>query len=74
MNYQNLFISQYINEEYFRRLQQQSFESYQNIEFSKMLKGLDDFIRAAKNIAPQYQQEAFNACVTKIYTELFRNQ
>lgn len=74
MDYQNLFNSQYINEEYFQRLQQQNFENYQRNEFSKMLKGLDDFIKASKNIAPQYQQQAFNACVSKICAELFGKQ
>lgn len=74
MNYQDIFNQQYVNPQYYQWLQQQNFENYQRNEFLKMLKGLDDFIKAAKNIAPEYQQEAFNACVEKICTEFFGKQ
>lgn len=73
MNYQNLFNEQYINQQYYEEMKRQQFYSEQQQEFTKMLKALNDFIDSANKIAPQYQQQAFNACVDTICGKLYEN-
>lgn len=73
MNYQNLFNRQYINQQYYEELQRQQFYTEQQQEFAKMLKSLNDFIDSAGKIAPQYQQQAFDACVSTICRRVYDN-
>ena len=47
------------------------FDQEQKKEIAKMLKALDDYFNAAQKIAPQYQNDAFNACVLKISQKLY---
>ncbi len=74
MYYQNLFNEQYINQQNYERMKEQQFQYEQQMEFSKMLKSLNDFIDSTNNIAPQYQQQAFNACIATICSKLYGNK
>ena len=78
MYYQNLFNQNYINEAKYQEVlkktqieQQIMFDQEQKKEIAKMLKALDDYFNAAQKIAPQYQNDAFNACVLKISQKLY---
>lgn len=73
MDYQNLFNEEYINQQYYEELKRKKFYSEQQQEFSKMLKALDDFIESASKIAPQYQQQAFDACIGAICKRVYGN-
>lgn len=73
MDYQNLFNEQYINQQYYEELKRNQFYSEQQQEFLKMLKALSDFMDSASKIAPQYQQQAFDACVNTICRKLYEN-
>lgn len=73
MNYQNLFNKLYINQQYYEELKRNQFYLEQQQEFIKMLKALNDFMDSASKIAPQYQQQAFDACVSAICGKLYGN-
>ena len=74
MNYQNLFNEYYINQKYYEEIERSKFSSNQKQEFAKMINELNDFIDSYNKIAPQYQQQAFNACVCLIYEKLYGNR
>lgn len=71
MNYQNLFNKDYINYEYYEEIERNQFLLNQNQELAKMLNALNDFIDSYNKIAPQYQQQAFSACVCLICEKLY---
>ncbi len=73
MDYQNLFNEQYINQQHYEKIKRKQFYSEQQQEFSKMLKALDDFMESAGKIAPQYQQQAFDACISVICKRVYGN-
>lgn len=73
MDYQNLFNEQYINQQHYEEMKRKQFYSEQQQEFSKMLKALNDFMESAGKIAPQYQQQAFDACVSAICRRVYGN-
>jgi hypothetical protein len=73
MNYQDLFNEQYVNQQYYQKIQEQRFYVEQQQEFTKMLNSLNDFMDSAYKIAPQYQQQAFNACICAICAKLYGN-
>ena len=73
MDYQNLFNEQYINQQHYEEIKRKQFYSEQQQEFSKMLKALDDFMESASKIAPQYQQQAFDACISVICKRVYGN-
>lgn len=71
MNY--LFNEQYINQQYYEEMKRKQFYSEQQQELTKMLKALNDFMESAGKIAPQYQQQAFDACVSALCGRLYEN-
>lgn len=73
MNYQNLFNEQYINQQHYEEMKREQFYSEQQQELTKMLKALNDFIDSYSKIAPQYQQQAFDACVNTICKKIYEN-
>lgn len=73
MYYQNLFNGQYINQQNYRNVKEQQFQEEQQKEFYNMLKSLNDFMDACNKIAPQYQEQAFNACIAEICGRLYGN-
>ncbi len=73
MDYQNLFNEQYINQQHYKEIKSKQFPLEQQQEICKMLKALDDFIESASKIAPQYQQQAFDACISVICKRVYEN-
>ena len=73
MDYQNLFYEQYINQQHYKEINSKQFFLEQQQEICKMLKALDDFMESASKIAPQYQQQAFDACVSVICKRVYGN-
>ncbi len=73
MDYQNLFNEQYINQQHYKEIKSKQFFLEQQQEICKMLKALDDFMESASKIAPQYQQQAFDACVSVICKRVYGN-
>ena len=73
MNYRNLFNKDYINYEYYEEIERNQFLLNQNQELDKMLNALNDFIDSYNKIAPQYQQQAFDACVSVICKRVYGN-
>lgn len=71
MNYKNLFNKDYINQECYEEIEKNQFLLNQNQEFAKMLNSLNDFIDSYNKIAPQYQQQAFSACVCLICEKIY---
>lgn len=72
MYYQNLFNQEFINQQYYMQMQQQ-FTYNQNQEIAKMIKALNDFMDAANQIAPQYQQQAMCECILTICNRAYPN-
>ncbi len=73
MYYQNLFNNQYINLDYYTKLQEQQFQISQQKEIFNMIKALDDFISAANKIAPQYQEQALKECIMYICKRVYED-
>jgi Na+/phosphate symporter len=73
MDYQNLFNEQYINQQHYKEIKSKQFSLEQQQEICKMLKALDDFMESASKIALQYQQQAFDACVSVICKRVYGN-
>ena len=73
MDYQNLFNEQYINQQHYKEIKSKQFSLEQQQEICKMLKALDHFMESASKIAPQYQQQAFDACVSVICKRVYGN-
>ena len=73
MDYQNLFNEQYINQQHYKEIKSKQFFLEQQQEICKMLKALDDFMESASKIAPQYLQQAFDACVSVICKRVYGN-
>ena len=54
-------------------MKRKQFYSEQQQECIKILKALNDFIESAGKIAPQYQQQVFDACVSAISRRVYGN-
>ncbi len=67
-----LFNPQYANQAYLQRLQWQQHDAEQRQEIMNAVKAIRDYFDAARKITPEYQQEAFNACITTIVAEMSR--
>ena len=64
-----LFNPQYANETYLRQLQWQQHDAEQRREIISIVKAIHDYFDAARKIAPEYQQMAFDACIAAIVAE-----
>lgn len=71
MDYQDLFNRQYINQQNYEELKKQQFHMEQQKEIFNAVKALNDFMDACNKIAPQYQEQAFNACIAEICGRLY---
>ena len=65
----NLFNQEYLSQAYFRQIQIQK-----NIEQRKKIadavKAISDYCTAARDIEPEYQPEAFQACLAEIIRQM----
>ncbi len=68
--YDNFFNPQYANADYLRQLQWQYHDVEQRWEITNIVKAIHDYFDAARKIAPEYQQMAFDACITAVMTEM----
>lgn len=72
--YDQLFNPQYANAEYLRQLQWQQHDAEQRREILNIVKAIHEYFDAARKIAPEYEQMAFNACIAAVVGELMRRQ
>ena len=68
--YDQLFNPQYANETYLRQLQWQQYDAEQRQEITNIVKAIRDYFDAARKIAPEYQQMAFDACIAAVVAEM----
>ena len=68
--YEQIFNQQYVNEAYLQQLQIQQYHAEQQQEIAKAVRALHDYCDAARRIAPEYQKQAFCACVAAILEEM----
>ena len=60
------------NPEYLLQLQWQQHNTEQRQEIQNAMKAIHDYFDAVRKIAPEYQQVAFNACITAVVAEMSR--
>ena len=70
--YNQLFNPQYANEAYLRQLQWQRHDAEQRQEIRNIVKAIHDYFDASRKISPEYQEEAFNACIAAVVEEIRR--
>ena len=68
--YDQLFNPQYANETYLRQLQWQQYDAEQRHEITNIVKAIRDYFDAARKIATEYQQMAFDACIAAVVEEM----
>ena len=62
--YNQLFNPQYANQDYLQHLHWQQHDTEQRQEIMNAVKAIHDYFDSARKIAPEYQQMAFDACIT----------
>ena len=67
--YNQLFNPQYANQDYLQHLHWQQHDTEQRQEIMNAVKAIHDYFDSARKIAPEYQQMAFDACITAVVTE-----
>lgn len=70
----NLFNPTYITNYNLQQLEEQRKYWEQQKKIEDLVKALHDFLDAAKDIAPEYQQQAFNACCAEIAIQAANEQ
>ena len=68
--YNQLFNPQYANEAYLHQFQWQRHDAEQRQEIRNIVKAIHDYFDAARKIAPEYQQMAFDACIAAVVAEM----
>ena len=68
--YDRFFNPQYANADYLRQLQWQQHDAEQRREIANIVKAVHDYFDAARKIAPEYQQMAFDACIAAVVAEM----
>lgn len=68
--YNQIFNPQYANADYLRHLQWQQHDAEQRREITNVVKAIHDYFDAARKIAPEYQQMAFDACIAAVVEEM----
>ena len=83
--YNQLFNPQYANQDYLQHLHWQQHDTEQRQEImnavkathipdtmttADRVKAIHDYFDSARKIAPEYQQMAFDACITAVVTEM----
>ena len=66
--YNQLFNPQYANQDYLQHLHWQQHDTEQRQEIMNAVKAIHDYFDSARKIAPEYQQMAFDACITAVVT------
>ena len=68
--YDQFFNPQYANQAYLQQLQWRQQDGEQRQEIMNAVKAIHDYIDAARKIAPEYQQMAFDACIAAVVAEM----
>ncbi len=68
--YNQLFNPQYVNEAPLRQRQWQQYDTQQRQKITNIVKAIHDYFDAARKIAPEYQQMAFDACIAAVVAEM----
>ena len=67
--YNQMFNPQYVNLQYFRKIEQLQYEAKQNEEVAKAVNAIHDLCEAVKQLDDRHQQIAFSACLAEISRE-----
>lgn len=67
--YDQLFNPQYVNISYLRQIEQQQHVFEQRQEIAKAVQAIRDYCAAARKIDPEFQEEAFRACIIAVLQE-----
>lgn len=67
--YNQMFNPQYVNLEYYRRIEQMQDQAKQNEEIANAVKAIRDLCKAVKQLDEQHQQIAFSACLAEMAKE-----
>ena len=68
--YDQFFNPQFVNADYLHQLQWKQHDFEQRREIMNIVKAIRDYFDAARRIAPEYQQMAFNACIATVMEEV----
>ena len=68
--YDQFFNPQYANQAYLQQLQWRQQDGEQRQEIMNAVKTIHDYFDAARKIAPEYQQMAFDACIAAVVAEM----
>ena len=64
------FNPKYANQAYLQRLHWQQHDAEQRQEIMNAVNAIHDYFDAARKIAPEYQQMAFDACIAAVVAEM----
>lgn len=64
-----MFNPQYVNLEYYRRIEQMQYQAKQNEEVANAVKAIHDLCEAIIKLDNQHQQIAFSACLAEMAKE-----
>lgn len=64
-----MFNPEYVNSEYYHRIEQMQYQARQNEEVAKAVKAIHDLCEAVKKLDDQHQQIAFSACLAEMAKE-----
>ncbi|MEI3429211.1 MAG: hypothetical protein V8Q82_08345 [Christensenellales bacterium] len=64
------FNPKYANQAYLQRLHWQQHDAEQCQEIMNAVNAIHDYFDAARKIAPEYQQMAFDACIAAVVAEM----
>ena len=67
--YNQMFNPQYVNLEYYRRIEQTQYQAKQNEEIVKAVNAIHDLCEAVKKLDDHHQQIAFSACLAEMARE-----
>ena len=70
--YDQFFNPRYANADYLRQVQWQQHDAEQRREIMNIVHAIHDYFDAARKITPEYQQEAFTACIAAVVAEMSR--
>lgn len=71
--YYNQYPYNIFNPALFQQIEQQNYHQEQQQQILKMRKAIKDYIEAARQVAPEYQQEAINQCLEEILLQAINN-
>ena len=71
--YYNQYPYNIFNPALLQQIEQQNYHQEQQQQIMKMRKAIKDYIEAARQVAPEYQQAAINQCLEEILLQAVNN-